>query len=83
MSFGGSKTPAVPVAPPAPTEEDMIAKRVAAGELAQREWARGRAASETNVGGKAQALEEQTGRGLLYQKRRAVSAEWGMNGTRG
>ena len=82
MSFG-SKSPALPATPAAPTEAEMIAQRVEKSDAEQRAWLRARINAETNVGGKVQAQEEQMGKGLINQKRRALSTEWGLYGARG
>ena len=73
MSFMKPKIPNVPAAAPAPTEAEQVAARVKQSETAQRDWAIGRRASETNVGGDAMEREAQAGRGLLsMQKRKAA-----------
>lgn len=73
MSFMKPKIPQVPAAAPAPTEAEQVAERVKRVDASQRDWATGRRAAETNVGGDVMEREAQAGRGLLsMQKRKAA-----------
>lgn len=74
MSFGSkSKTPALPAMAPGPDDSAQVKARQDKADATMRVTNQATQATDTNVGGRAIALEEQAGRGLLnMQKRQAA-----------
>ena len=81
MSFSKPKAPPAP--PPSPTSEELTAKRVKEGEAAQVDWAKARAAGETDVGGALMRIQGQLPRGQKNMERRNRAYETLLSGSRG